>query len=167
MLLQLETSRKEVLSTIENLSDKMINVNISETTWSIGQVLDHLNKTEIKITNSIHQLISQSEQETITDKPLTKTLDRSIKILASAAITPSTQEFTKQEVVSALLHSRQQLLRLIDTIPPELDLKKRGFKHPVFGVLSLKQWIEFIGYHEKRHAAQITEIKETIMTNHL
>lgn len=166
MWLQLEISRKEVLSTIENLPDQLLNVRISETTWSIGQVLNHLYKTEINITNTIEKLITQPGQETIEDKPLAKTMDRSIKISASPAITPSTQEFTKQEIILDLMNSRQQLLRLIDAIPPELDLKKRGFKHPAFGVLSLKQWIEFIGYHEKRHAAQIIEIKEILMTKH-
>jgi hypothetical protein len=32
-------------------------------------------------------------------------------------------------------------------------------KHPYLGELSLKQWVEFIGYHEKRHLLQLAEVK--------
>ena len=33
----------------------------------------------------------------------------------------------------------------------------------VFGDMNLKQWIEFVGYHEERHMEQIHEIKEKLL----
>ncbi|WP_257349517.1 DinB family protein [Pseudalkalibacillus decolorationis] len=40
---------------------------------------------------------------------------------------------------------------------PDL-LQKRSFAHPIFKEMQLAQWIEFIGYHERRHIKQIEEI---------
>ena len=42
------------------------------------------------------------------------------------------------------------------------ELEAKGFNHPIFGLMSLKQWIPFVGYHEKRHILQIKEVKEKL-----
>jgi hypothetical protein len=39
-----------------------------------------------------------------------------------------------------------------------LALEKVGWPHPVFGQLSLYEWIGSVGAHEARHAAQIREM---------
>ena len=44
----------------------------------------------------------------------------------------------------------------------EKDLEQKSFPHPLFKELSLKQWIPFVGLHEKRHLLQIEELKSKL-----
>ena len=44
-----------------------------------------------------------------------------------------------------------------------LDLEDKSVTHPVLGAMSVKQMIEFVGLHEKRHIGQIREIKQSIL----
>jgi DinB superfamily len=162
MILQLNATRKEILTAIEGIPEHLFNAKSSEHTWSVGQVLEHLHKTEIEITRAITYMLSLPQQEPLADIPLAITLDRSKKITAPSTITPSSHALNKRDILESLCKSRIHLLQLIDTIPSELDLTRIGFKHPVFNEISLKQWIEFIGYHEKRHLAQIEEIKDAV-----
>ncbi|MCM3160953.1 DinB family protein [Metabacillus litoralis] len=161
MIIQLENTRQEILHTVEDIPEHLFNERENEQTWSVGQVLEHLHKTEVEITKAIKYMLTLPEQEPLPDQPLKLTLDRSIKRMAPAAITPAIV-VNKNDILHALSQSRNQLLQLIDSIPPEQDLTTRGFKHPVFPILSIKQWIEFVGYHEQRHLAQIFEIKQFI-----
>lgn len=161
MIFQLEATRQELLNTIEDIPEHLFNERETEHKWSVGQVLEHLYKTEVEITKAIKYMLTLPEQEPLPDQPLALTLDRSTKRTATDTIAPS-NIVNKNDVLLLLSQSREQLLQLIDSIPPEQDLTTRGLKHPVFPILSLKQWIEFIGYHEKRHFAQIIEIKQHI-----
>lgn len=160
---QLEAIRLEVLDAIEDIPDHLFNKSESQNTWSVKQVLEHLYKTEIEIIKAIHYMLSLPAQQPLPDQPLELSLDRTTKIKARTTIEPTSDLATKKEITSLLSQSREQLQHLVNSIPPELDLTTRGMKHPVFHILSLKQWIEFIGYHEKRHLAQIFEIKHHII----
>lgn len=166
MIFQLEATRKDILQTIEDIPEHLFNERESEHTWSVGQVLEHLYKTEIEVIKLIKYILTLPEQEPLPDQPLALTLDRSIKRTAPETISPASL-VNKEEILNALSQSRAQLIKIFDSIPPEQDLTTRGFKHPVFPMLSLKQWIEFIGYHEQRHLAQIEEIKQQIMNERM
>ena len=58
-----------------------------------------------------------------------------------------------------LSKSRKRFMRIIDSTDKIL-LAQRTYHHPVFGEMNLTQWILFVGLHEKRHLAQIEELKE-------
>lgn len=167
MIIQLEAIRNDILTEINDIPDHLFNDKESANSWSVGQVLDHLHKIEVEITKAIKYMLTLPEQDPLPDKPLTITLDRSKKRTAPEAFIPSSQTLDKQEILSSLAQSRQNLLKLIDSIPPERDITRIGFKHRFFDVLSLKQWIEFIGYHEKRHLSQIIEIKASIINENV
>ncbi|APH03953.1 DinB family protein [Bacillus weihaiensis] len=162
MKLQLDTSRKEVVQSVEMVSEDEMNLKPTDTTWSISQVLEHLYKTEKEITKAIHYTLTLPEQEPLPDKPIALTLDRTFKIKAKNSIVPSEKKMNKQQLLTDLESSRKELFTLIDSIPNDIDLTTRGFIHPAFKTLSLKQWIEFIGYHERRHLEQIHEIKDAV-----
>lgn len=53
---------------------------------------------------------------------------------------------------------REQLTAVIASLKEE-DFE-RVLPHPLFQELTVRQWIEFIGHHDKRHLSQIKEIKE-------
>lgn len=72
-------------------------------------------------------------------------------------------DFTSLEAITKKLsESRKTLIQVTEGISPE-DMGRKSFPHLIFGPLSIKQWIPFVGFHEKRHLAQIEELKEELL----
>jgi hypothetical protein len=153
----IDTIRDTLWKTANRFSDEQLNEKLGPDHWSIMQVLDHLYLIEKSITRGIKEKLENNEQITPTDKPIHFTVDRSTKVDAPPYLVP-TNDFIPLHVMKEKLNSsRNDLLELIGGITKE-ELSEKGFKHPLFGMLSLDQWVEFIGYHEKRHLAQIEEL---------
>ncbi len=150
--------REELLNSVDTLTDEQLNTRISEDSWTIGQVLEHLYLMETVIIEAMTAALNGPEVVGAEDKPIELAVNRSVKVKAPDSVTPSEDNKTLHELLQKLAFSRQELLDFVNSADPE-ELKRRSCPHPVFGRLSLSQWIPFIGYHEKRHLEQIEEIK--------
>lgn len=85
-------------------------------------------------------------------------INRDVKVTAPDFATPSNDFATLDELKIKLAATHQGLMG----IEKNADLEVKGFSHPVFGQMSLKQWIPFVGYHERRHILQIKEVREQL-----
>ncbi|NHM30897.1 DinB family protein [Neobacillus terrae] len=150
--------RQEILISVRGLSDEQLNEQLEEDRWSIMQVLDHLYLMEQVITQSISRELATGKEKVVDPKPIELAVIRSTKIGAPSFVVPSNEFITLEEMKNKLSQSREGLTKLVNDADKSL-LKKRAFPHPAFGDLSLKQWIPFVGLHEKRHLAQIEELK--------
>jgi hypothetical protein len=70
---------------------------------------------------------------------------------------PNNQFTTIIVAKDKLTASRNSLLNVLREYN-HYDLTSNSGKHPAFGTISVAQWIEFIGLHEKRHLLQIREL---------
>ncbi|MFD6207662.1 DinB family protein [Peribacillus sp. NPDC060253] len=156
-----EKIREELLNTVTGLSDEQLNAHPEEGRWSIVQVLDHLYLMERAITKSIADKLQSDERIPAGDKPIELTLNREVKVQAPPYVIPSESFQTLNEVKDKLSDSRKAFLHLVDHAK-ENDLEQKSFPHPLFKELSLKQWIPFVGLHEKRHLKQIEELKSKL-----
>ncbi|MDP4171105.1 MAG: DinB family protein [Bacillota bacterium] len=157
--------RMEVLQSVSGLSDQQLNERINEGTWTIMQVLHHLYLTERAITHSITAQLTNEESTAATAKSLNLATDRTTKLDAPSYTIP-TEDFMKlDEIKKKLQQSRYDFNKVVEAIDEDALIKK-SFKHPFFGFLTLKQWIPFVGLHEKRHLAQIEEIKHQLLAHH-
>jgi hypothetical protein len=157
VIIFINTIRDTLWKTINRFSDEQLNEKIETGQWSIMQVLDHLYLIEKSVTKGMKDKLENGEQLSQTDKPIHFTIDRSTKVDAPPYLIP-TNDFIPLNVMKEKLNgSRNDLLHLIRQTSMEV-LSGKGFKHPLFGMLSLDQWVEFIGYHEKRHHTQIEEL---------
>ncbi|MEH7095553.1 DinB family protein [Neobacillus vireti] len=154
--------REEVLQSVSGLSDVQLNTQLQEGRWTIMQVLQHLYLLERAITFAISDQLENGQKKSISDKPIHSAVNRSTKIKAPSIVEPENKFITLVEMKKKLSQSREALTKVVDTADPSL-LAQRAYPHPVFGELSLKQWIPLIGLHEKRHLAQIEELKEEII----
>ncbi|RCX17687.1 DinB family protein [Fontibacillus phaseoli] len=68
---------------------------------------------------------------------------------------------TMQELKAKLDQSLQSLLQVTDGLEED-HLQQLSFPHPVFGLMDLKQWVEFVGVHEKCHLEQMKEVLREI-----
>ncbi|MBP1947401.1 DinB family protein [Virgibacillus litoralis] len=154
-------AREELLIEVNGISDENLNRKPSENRWSIKQVLEHLYLMEGAITKNIGSQLAHGEFVDTADKPIELSVDRSRKVDAPGFSQPSESFVTLAELKQKLEATHSGLSELADTSDEKL-LAERGFEHSVFGQMSLKQWIPFVGYHEKRHTEQIKEVKEDL-----
>ena len=150
-------AREELLNYVSNLSDSEAALVSENDEWSILNILEHLYVIEKVMTSEIKQILEKGERKkAFKHKPLDSTLDRSSKFKAPENMKPN-KEFTSiLQAEERLASSRQSLIELLESYAP-LEFKANSGKHPAFGTISVEQWVEFIGLHERRHLAQIKE----------
>ncbi|MBS2970204.1 DinB family protein [Metabacillus sp. KIGAM252] len=154
--------REELLNTLNEVSNEEFNKKPSSDGWSVGQVVDHLQKMEKIVLESLKKSIHHAEDKTVEEKQLEIVTDRSRKVPAPDYVVPSPVPIDRVEVITALEEARRDLINFTELLAKDFDLTSRALKHPVLGELSIKQWVEFVGYHEERHLLQIKEAKEII-----
>ncbi|MGE7920600.1 DinB family protein [Viridibacillus sp. NPDC093762] len=153
--------REELLNSVSNLSDEQLNKEVEEGRWTIMQVLHHLHLIESGVTKAIQYTLEKGEKQSAKVKPIELTVDRSTKIKAPSFADPDARFITLQEMKDKLKESRHALLRVVSNSNKD-QLKEKAYPQEIFGLMSLDQWVQFIGYHEKRHIEQIEELKEKL-----
>lgn len=149
--------RNELLNEIDSLTDKQLNLRLSGDNWSVSQIIRHLIIMDEVMLPALRNAV-QEESERVAEKNLNFVLDRTNKI-KSPLPEPPTEFISKEDLMKAANHARTPLLEFINESIVWTDLEEKSIVHPVFGRMSIKQMIEFIGLHEKRHIEQIKEIK--------
>ncbi|MTH54807.1 DUF1569 domain-containing protein [Bacillus mangrovi] len=154
--------REDLLNTVNSITNEQFNTKPAPDEWSIGQVMDHLQKIEHAVLTNLKKSIQFAEEKTIEEKQLAVVTDRSHKVDAPEYTVPGPVPIDRIEAETALEEARRNLNHFAQLLAEDFDLSSKALKHPVLGELSIKQWIEFVGYHEERHLLQIHEIKERI-----
>jgi uncharacterized damage-inducible protein DinB len=153
--------REELWEAVNGLSDEQLNKHVEKDRWSIMQVLEHLYLIETAVTKKIASELKNEGSEPVGEKPIHLVLDRSSKIQAPPYAKPSDEFQTLCEIKQKLQNSREKLVNVCNEADSFM-LDQKSFMHPVFGLMSLRQWIPFVGLHEKRHLAQIEELKRNL-----
>ncbi|QBK24689.1 DinB family protein [Ureibacillus thermophilus] len=161
MFEKIQKVREKVLKSVRSLSDEQLNEIPEEGKWSVAQVLEHLYLMEMNTVDGILETLSKDGYNPTEEKPIHQMLDRTVKRVAPDDLTPSGKFQTLEELERKLNRSREALLQSIEGVSEE-DLENKSFIHRRYGLLSIRQWVLLVGYHEERHLKQIGEIKEAI-----
>lgn len=153
--------REEVWESVTGLSDGQLNEVVEKGKWTISQVLEHLYLMEENVAHNIKLVLLSKENNPTDEKPIHTVVDRTNKRDAPDYLIPSNDFQTLEELKKKLANSRETLLKSIEGVSEE-DLNEKAFIHRRFGLLTIKQWVSLIGYHEKRHLEQIKEIKQAL-----
>lgn len=153
--------RAELLNSVSHLSDEQLNKEVEDGRWTVMQVLLHLYIIEFSVAKTIQYTLKKGERQSTKVKPIELIVDRSTKIKAPSFAEPDETFITLEEMQVKLKESRNALLQVVSNSNMD-QLREKAFQHPVFGLISLEQWVPFIGYHEKRHIEQIEELKEKL-----
>ena len=156
-----EEARQELYNEVNGLTDEQLNENPADDQWSIKQVMEHLFLMEGAITKTIIDQLENGEDVNADSKPIEGATNRGKKRETPNFAQPSGDFATLDELKLKLTATHQGLAKVAETAD-EKQLEAKGFQDPVFGLISLKQWIPFVGYHEKRHTLQIKEVKEKL-----
>lgn len=156
----LET-RNRLLNEIQPFRFDEFNKKPDQNNWSAAQVCDHLVLVEKAFTKAIIYGMKKEDQE-VERKDLSFAMDRKQKIDAPEIVIPNSEQMEVQQVIERLSESRKDLLAVLSTIKDSSILTGKYARHPIFGKISLDQWIELLYIHEQRHIEQIKEIKGII-----
>jgi uncharacterized damage-inducible protein DinB len=171
LLKHLDANRAALRSAVDAVPASLRETHPAPGRWSVAEVLEHLSRVEEQLTRLLAAKLSEAqmtgalepERET---SAVTDTLDGALirdrrrRITASDRILPR-GEMDSAAALAALDRSRAALRDLV-TSHDGMGLGAISHPHPVLGILNAYQWFTFIGMHEARHAAQITEIGETL-----
>jgi hypothetical protein len=131
--------------------------------WSAANVVEHLAIVENRISTILSERIEEARAglppETRAD-PILPTIDyqrmydRSTRVKAPEPVIP-----TGLNAAAAwnALEGAGSRMRALLVANDGLSLSSVTHPHPRFGVLSVYQWVAFLGAHEVRHAQQIRE----------
>ncbi|MBM7632939.1 DinB family protein [Geomicrobium sediminis] len=161
----LQDVRAKVVREITGLTEQQLNAKQRHDVWSIGQICHHLILSEGAFADAIEQGLKNDQESVVREKPIERALDRSVKTDAPKNILPNEGPFQVSQILEGFEHSRRHFLRVIERVSPEEDYTHKSVRHPKFGQLSIKQWIELLPYHETRHIEQIQELKADLSIN--
>ena len=132
--------------------------------WSVIELLEHLGLVERRLTYLFNQWVAEAREqglgpgeETHPTPPvnLEVVLNRNYQVTASESVRPR-GELDEAAAWAALEEARRDLKATVLTCEG-LPLSGIIRPHPALGPLNFCQWVEFVGWHEARHTAQIRE----------
>ena len=161
--------RRDLRAAAESVPRDRWSVTPGESRWSVDDVLEHLFVVEKRIAGVLERNIAEAKQAGLareTDDAsqihgmrLDRYLDRNAKIVSRTPLPRA--GMSPDAALDALDQSRAALTAAVQT-GDGFALGTVSAPHPAFGPLNLYEWIGFVGAHERRHAAQIREIGESL-----
>lgn len=161
-MVHLAESRNKLVKEMIVLSSETFNYRREPLEWSIAQICHHLFLVERASTKAIEIGLRTNDERKAEHKSLQFILDRSKKRKAPDIVEPGDGPYEVQQMLKWLQDSRNRLTDLLNSIEDKSILAEKSFQHPVYGHLSLDQWVELLDLHEQRHIEQIKEIKRVI-----
>lgn len=155
----LNEARTELLEVFHQFSEEQVNQKPDADTWSARELCEHLWKMENYV---IEQLADDHvEDKGSVYKPVRLTTVRQLKVEAPGMLQPEGNDLSKDEILNHLFATRMELIDQYNH-HKSLGHLKHSAKHPVFMRLKVKQWYDYVGYHEKRHTEQLKRIYEQL-----
>ncbi|MBX6353736.1 MAG: DinB family protein [Thermoflavifilum sp.] len=155
----LEDSHRQTLAILDETRDEELNVQPAPGAWSVAQVLEHILLTDQSVIPVFRRALKEPRPFAGGGADVSAAADRSVPRKAPDFVRPGDTPKTRDELREALTEARRTLLESARAVGDLDHLATLGavVPHPVFGDISLRQWLEFVSYHERRHIEQARE----------
>ena len=158
-----DNAMAETDEVIEGLSAAQLQFKPTEDSWSIADCIEHLTLSEGMFMQMIEKSLdtpadeAMSANKKFSDKEIfAMIVNRDQKMQTQEPLEPSGKWGTTKETMKAFKNSRKQTANMIKKT--DKDLRNHYFEFP-FGTVDTYQLLIFGAGHQKRHNAQIMEIK--------
>jgi len=163
LLTYLDQQRAVLKSAFESVPVELREQPPAPERWSAASVVEHLAIVETRISKILSERIEEARaglQADTNTAPILPSIDykrmydRSNRVKAPEPVIP-----TGLDAAAAwtALENAGSMMRAMLVANDGLELSSVTHPHPRFGVLSVYQWVAFLGAHEVRHAEQIRE----------
>lgn len=160
----LETQRQELLSMVKHLTKEQLSTH-PDGKWSIAQILSHLISSEKlsvlylnKKTQGIHDLPDTGFKEELVMLILIVSQRLPLKFKAPKILADNTISYqTPDELNEAWEKVRGDLKESLKRFQDD-QLNRKVYKHPIAGMLNMKQALRFFREHINHHTPQIIHL---------
>jgi hypothetical protein len=159
----LHATRKQFLDVVTQLSAAQWKYKPASGGWSVAEVAEHLTVTEGSVMAGIEQMLKapatpdkKAETAGKDDVIMKGVPDRSRKVQAPEAMTPTGRFPTRDALVAEFKLRRDKTIEFIEKTPA--DLRAHMFPHPALKLIDCYQWILFLAAHSDRHIQQMKEV---------
>lgn len=165
LITKLGNVRRELLEAIAPLADDALQHLPEAGGPSVAQILKHLAETERNVAEIVLGAV-RGASERAAEYDLAQ-MRAAIPTLAietdawGAPVTPNTPAPIKRDLIRALEESRFRYLQRVFNETHEATLVQKSTLHPVFGLISLKNLVDFVWLHEQYHVEQIRALQWT------
>ena len=160
----LDHHRANLRTAVEEVPPELRSQRPAPERWSVIELLEHLVLVERRLTYLFKQWLAEAREQNLppedeTDFGLSENLEivlnRGYQVTASEAVRPQ-GKLNEAAAWVALEEARRDLKA---TVLGFEGLPLGGIirPHPAIGPINFYQWVEFVGWHEARHTAQIRE----------
>jgi hypothetical protein len=161
---RLESSRKNILSTLKTFNPESLNKKPAGDKWSSLQILFHIIKSEQLTTISVKRALKEYDKKVNTGLPETlKTallkiiLITPLKFKAPRVVADIPDQPGLEEMIARWSSIRSDIKDLLETIPAEA-MKKNIFNHPFSGKMNIFHTTDFLISHSEHHYRQIKKL---------
>jgi DinB superfamily len=163
LLTYLDDQRSVLKSAFESIPTEMRERPPAPDRWSAVNVIEHLSIVETRVSKILSERIEEGRSGLLAETgnaPILPTIDykrmydRSTRVKAPETAIPTG---LGADAAWAALENAGSMLRGLVRANEGLALSAVKHPHPRFGMLSVYEWVAFLGAHEVRHAEQIRE----------
>jgi uncharacterized damage-inducible protein DinB len=158
---QLESARTEMIALVSNLTEEQARTRPAPDRWSVLECLEHVCYVERRFL----RMVRESETGRPADRDATKeaalmenVTDRSNRRTAPETVHPFGRYQSISEAVQDFNAVRDETLRFASE--EGVNLLSRSARHRAFGPLNGVETLLLIGFHGRRHTAQMREAEE-------
>lgn len=167
LLAHLGDASAGLLDMVELLTDAQWVYRPGPDRWTVGENVEHLTAVEHSVFSRVQETLTQPEHpewETAThgkaDIIERVLLDRGETRAAPQRVRP-TGSTGKVDGVRAFREAREATATFVRETDAALKALTYDHHRPIYGTLSLYQWLLFLGFHNRRHNEQIAEVVAT------
>ncbi|MFC6999304.1 DinB family protein [Rufibacter roseus] len=165
---KLEKQRQEYVRLAKEFPNEALQIAPRADSWSTAQVLYHLEQVDAQVLKSIEKsltivqkLPSASLKTNFRSLLLNVFLRLPLKFKAPPVLGNMPSHVDLEEVLNSWETSRSRLKDLLDQFPPEL-MHKSMFRHPISGMLTMRQTLTFLHAHAAHHSKQFKATLPTV-----
>jgi hypothetical protein len=163
--------RRDVHDAIASVPSELRDRRPATGQWSVAEVIEHLSIIERRVAALLAKHVTAARANGVGPDPETSSvvasysdpnlvLDRTTKVPAPPPVQP-TGSLDSAAGTLALVESRAVMISSLQNANG-VCLEGLMQTHPVFGPLNMYHWIVALGLHDRRHAAQIREIGQSL-----
>jgi hypothetical protein len=154
--------RFNLVELITSLNEKQVNTVPFENSWTAGQVMEHVTKSNTGIAKALNIEGNQADRnpDARAEELKEMFLDFTIKFKSPEFILPTKDFHSKESVIEDLENS----VELLKEVSRNANLAE-SIKHPAFGEITKLELLHFVKFHMLRHLRQLKNIAESIDKN--
>jgi uncharacterized damage-inducible protein DinB len=162
----LAASRRALLAALEGLDEPAFSARLPDGGWSAGQVCEHLARVDESVMRRFERSRRDRETTAVTwlDRlrraPLGIPALTAIRVRTFHSLDPANAP-PRGPMLERLAAARSSLLDFAAALDPS-ERRTLTATHPIFGRFTVDGFLDYLAWHERRHARQAARIRSAL-----